>query len=115
MCVGFSVMSDSVIQWTVIHEAPLSMEFSRKEYWTGYPFPSQGIFSIQTLNPGLLHCKQILYCLSHQGRPYAILTYMNIKNMISNIIRKKKDWRAEKILKNSSNTDQQNCVWEGRH
>ena len=27
----------------------------------------QGIFPSQGLNPGLLHCRQILYCLSHQG------------------------------------------------
>ena len=27
----------------------------------------QGIFLTQGLNPGLLHCRQILYCLSHQG------------------------------------------------
>ncbi len=27
----------------------------------------QGIFPTQGLNPGLLHCRQILYCLSHQG------------------------------------------------
>ena len=29
----------------------------------------QGIFSTPGLNPGLLHCRQILYSLSHQGRP----------------------------------------------
>ena len=29
----------------------------------------QGIFPTQGLNPGLLHCRQILYCLSHQGNP----------------------------------------------
>ena len=29
----------------------------------------QGIFPIQGSNPGLPHCGQILYCLSHQGRP----------------------------------------------
>ena len=29
----------------------------------------QGIFSIQGSNPGLLHCRQILYLLSHQGSP----------------------------------------------
>ena len=28
-----------------------------------------GIFSTQGLNLGLLHCRQILYCLSHQGNP----------------------------------------------
>ena len=26
--------------WTVAHQAPLSMEFSRQEYWSGLPFPS---------------------------------------------------------------------------
>ena len=26
--------------WTVAHQAPLSMEFSRQEYWCGLPFPS---------------------------------------------------------------------------
>ena len=29
----------------------------------------QGIFPTQGLNPGLPHCRQILYCLSHQGSP----------------------------------------------
>ena len=28
--------------WTVAHQAPLSMEFSRQEYWSGLPFPSPG-------------------------------------------------------------------------
>ena len=28
--------------WTAAHEAPLSMEFSRQEYWSGLPFPSPG-------------------------------------------------------------------------
>ena len=26
--------------WTVAHQAPPSMEFSRQEYWSGLPFPS---------------------------------------------------------------------------
>ena len=38
---------------------------------TGLDFHSflQGIFPTQGLNPGLLHCRQIFYCLSHQGSP----------------------------------------------
>ena len=28
--------------WTVAHQAPLSMEFSRQEYWSGLPFPPAG-------------------------------------------------------------------------
>ena len=28
--------------WTVAHQAPPSMGFSRQEYWSGLPFPSSG-------------------------------------------------------------------------
>ena len=28
--------------WTVAHQAPLSVEFSRQEYWSGLPFPPPG-------------------------------------------------------------------------
>ena len=28
--------------WTVAHQAPLSMKFSRQEYWSGLPFPPPG-------------------------------------------------------------------------
>ena len=28
--------------WTVAHQAPLYVEFSREEYWSGLPFPSSG-------------------------------------------------------------------------
>ena len=31
--------------WTVAHQAPLSMEFSRQEYWSGLPFSSSGDLS----------------------------------------------------------------------
>ena len=51
----------------IAHQAPLSVGFSRQEYWSGLPFPSSGIFPTQGLNPGLLYWRQILYCLNHQG------------------------------------------------
>ena len=31
-----------VCVWTVAHQAPLSMGFSRQEYWSGLPFPAPG-------------------------------------------------------------------------
>ena len=31
-----------VTLWTLAHQAPLSMRFSRQEYWSGLPFPSPG-------------------------------------------------------------------------
>ena len=38
-----------VTPWTVAHQTPLSMEFSRQEYWSGLPFPSAG----NLLNSGI--------------------------------------------------------------
>ena len=35
--------------WTVAHQAPLSIGFSRQEYWSGLPFPSPGDLP----NPGI--------------------------------------------------------------
>ena len=49
------------------HQASPSMGFSRQEYWSGLPFPSPGNFPTQGSNPGLPHCRQTLYRLSHQG------------------------------------------------
>ena len=48
-CCVSSVMSNSVTPWTVAHQAPLSMEFSRQEYWSGLLFPSPGDLP----NPGI--------------------------------------------------------------
>ena len=44
-------------------------DFSGKHIGVGYHFLLQGIFPTQGSNPGLLHCGQILYRLSHEGSP----------------------------------------------
>ena len=41
-----------VTPWTVAHQTPLSMEFSRQEYWSGWPFPPPGDLP----DPGLRWC-----------------------------------------------------------
>ena len=41
--------------WTVASQAPLSMGFSRQEYWSGLPFPFPGIFPTQGWNLHLFH------------------------------------------------------------
>ena len=57
-----------VTLWTIACQAPLSMGLPSQEYWSRLPFPPPvRIFLTQALNPGLLHCRQILYHLSHQG------------------------------------------------
>ena len=43
------------------------MGFCRQEYWSGLPFPSQGDLPKSEIEPGLPHCRQTLYRLSHQG------------------------------------------------
>ena len=37
-----SIVSNSETPWTAALQAPLSMEFSRQEYWSGLPFLSPG-------------------------------------------------------------------------
>ena len=38
----FSCVQLCATLWTVGHEAPLPMGFSRQEYWSGFPFPPPG-------------------------------------------------------------------------
>ena len=47
--------------------------FPGKNTGVGCHFLLQGIFPTQGSNPGLLHCRHILYCLSHQGSPLMTL------------------------------------------
>ena len=54
--------------WTVTSQGPLSMEFSRQEYWSGWPFPSPGDLPNQGIEPwlwGLPHssCKKAFLSL----------------------------------------------------
>ena len=69
-----SVVSNSTTLWTVVHQLPLSMGFSKQEYWSELPCLPPGDlpkgFNSQGLNTGLLNCRQILYHLSHQGSKF---------------------------------------------
>ena len=63
-----SVVSDSAIPRTIALQTPLFMGFSRQEYWSGLPYPSQGTFLTQGSNLHLLRLlqfrgenKQVLY------------------------------------------------------
>ena len=67
--VSYSVGSDSVIPWTVAHQAPLSMEISRQEYWSGLTFPTPGDLPNHGLNPQLLHCQVDSLPLVPPGKP----------------------------------------------
>ena len=80
MCSLLSHVQHFVTPWTAgpraTHQAPLPMEFSRHEYWSGLPFSSAGESSLaQRSKPGCPHCRQILYQLSHQGNATEVLIY----------------------------------------
>ena len=56
-CMKVKVKSLSRVQhfvtpWTVAHQAPPSMGFSRQEYWNGLPFPSPGDLPNPGIEPG---------------------------------------------------------------
>ena len=57
-----------VTPWTVAYEAPRPWDFPGKSAGVDCHFLLQGIFPTQGSNPGLPHCRQTLYRLSHQGR-----------------------------------------------
>ena len=48
----FSYVQFFVIPWTVAFQAPLSMRFSRQEYWSELPFPSPGDLPDRGIKPG---------------------------------------------------------------
>ena len=85
-----------VILWTVGHQAPLSMEFSRQEFWSGKKKDSSGKkipFSRESLQPRyqipvFLYCRQILYHLSHPGSLIIQLNNIFNDNFFHNIYRK---------------------------
>ena len=67
MC-ACSVVSDSfATPWTVAHQVPLSMGFSKQEYWSGLPFPPPGDLPDPGMELESLG-KRILY-LRHLGGP----------------------------------------------
>ena len=51
-CSVVSAVSDSVIPWTIAYQFPLSMGFSRQEYWSGLPFPFPGDLPNPGIEPG---------------------------------------------------------------
>ena len=64
--------------WTVAHQAPLSMGFSRQEYWSGLPFPSPGDLPNTGIEPGSPALwpdsltTELLYCVITNQEEYPL-------------------------------------------
>ena len=77
LCLLLSCVQLFATPWIPAHQLLCPWGLSRQEYWNGEKKNTrmgrhvllQGIFPTQGLNPGLPHCRQILYYLSHQGKP----------------------------------------------
>ena len=64
--------------WTVAHQAPSSMEFSRQEYWSGLPFPSPGDLLDPGIEPWSLALQADALPSEPPGNPTIILLYIYI-------------------------------------
>ena len=72
-----------VIPWTVAHQAPQSMEFSRQVYWSGLPFPSPGDLS----NPGIKHRSPALWadCLLSCSQYSLIIFCASVVSIVTSL------------------------------
>ena len=57
--------------WTVARQAPLSMGFSRQEYWSGLPFPSPGDLPNPGIEPRSPTLEADALTSGSPGKPYA--------------------------------------------
>ena len=95
LCVCTSVFNSIWVfetPWTVACQVPLSMGFSRQEYWSELPFPFQGIFPTQGWNSRLLcllHWEADSLPLSHLGRPGGVQSLI--------VTGKKKRWKCQSL------------------
>ena len=81
-------MSNSVTPWTVAHQAPLSMEFSRQENWSGLPFPSGGDLPKPEIKPVILVSPALAdrffyQCATWEAHSYNVCHIMWSQNVAS--------------------------------
>ena len=89
-----SVVSDSAVPWIVVTRLLHPWNFPDKSTGVGCRFHLQGIFLTQGSNPGLPHCRQTPYHLSHQGS----LVHQSKLTKVMEIIMKKIQWHQLVIL-----------------
>ena len=72
-CVNFLVVFDSVTPRTIARQAPLSMEFSRQEYWSVLPLPPPEDLPDPGIKPGSLALQADSLTSEPQGKPLILL------------------------------------------
>ena len=66
--------------WTVAHQAPLSMEFFRQEYWSGLPCPPPGDLPEPGTEPAAPALQTESLPLSHWGSPFLTIKRLAYTN-----------------------------------
>ena len=72
-----------VIPWAVDLQAPLSMGFSRQEYWSGLPFPSPGDLPNSGIDPVSPALKADSLPMSHLRSPSTSLSSFEISGTLT--------------------------------
>ena len=112
--------------WTVAHQAPLSMGFSRQKYWRGLPWPPPEDLpdpGIEPEFPCLLHYRWILYHWATREAHTSIKNktiilkrspttdhhnkFNNKVNKVWNIVRITKMWHRDRMWANTAGKQQQ--------
>ena len=81
-----SVVSDSATPQTVTHQAPLSMEFSRQEYWSGLPLPTPDKVLALLLNGDIMQANSfsvlksdpMTYMFEHHTFPLSSVKFVSL-------------------------------------
>ena len=70
---SLTVMSNSATPWTAARQAPLSMEFSMQEYWSGLPFSTSGDLPDPGIEPMSLSLQADFLPLNHPTSTYQFI------------------------------------------
>ena len=89
----WSVVASSVTIWTVAHQVPLSMEFSRQKYWSGLSFSTPGDFS----DPGI---EPMSLASPSAGRFFTTVPPGKPAFLVDNLILKQEIIRNKKVKRN---------------
>ena len=75
-------MSDSATPWTVASQAPLSMGFSRQEYWSGLPCPRPGDLPHPGIKPTSLTSPALAGIFFATSAMWEALVQLNSKTVV---------------------------------
>ena len=87
-----------VTSWTVAHQVPLSMGFSKQDYWNGLPFPSPGDLPDPGIEPASTPLARVFFTTEPPGKPMYVLRVHCKKqwvlpfNLVSKIENDKVSW-----------------------